>query len=139
MPGGETHLHWNLKRLTLIWAQQQGYSVCGAEVRLPRSGFRADVAAYRPATKDAPAVSAIFECKQCRADFLKDSHAADPTLRRLRELERRKQKLDEMLGMVPRKVPTQTVMVLQQNEPVLSGSKRNSDRSHGGEAGGGTL
>jgi hypothetical protein len=98
MPCGETQLHWNLKRLALIWAQQQGYSVCGAEVRLPRSAFRADLAAYRPSTKDAPAVSAIFECKQSRADFLKDSHAAEPTLRRLRELEHRKQKLDEMLG-----------------------------------------
>ena len=39
MPGAETQLHWNLKRLALIWAQQQGYSVCGAEVRLPRSAF----------------------------------------------------------------------------------------------------
>jgi hypothetical protein len=99
MLGGETQLHWNLKRLAVIWAQRQGYSVCGIEVRLPRSGFRADLAAYRPAVKDAPAVSAIFECKQCRADFLKDSHAAEPTLRGLQELERRKQKLDELLGI----------------------------------------
>src|SRR5450432_2129622 len=70
------------------WAREQGYSCCGFEVRLPNSGYRADVAAYRPASEVAPFVfagktsrrrqaaigsTAVFECKQSRADLVKDS------------------------------------------------------------------
>jgi competence CoiA-like predicted nuclease len=45
---GETEAHIRLKRLTLLWAQANGYSVCGLEVSLPRCRYRADVVAYRP-------------------------------------------------------------------------------------------
>ena len=45
---GETAAHRELKRLTLLWAQAQGFSACALEVSLPRCRYRADVAAYRP-------------------------------------------------------------------------------------------
>jgi hypothetical protein len=38
-----------LKRLALLWAQAHGYSACAFEVSLPKSGYRADLAAYRHA------------------------------------------------------------------------------------------
>ncbi len=97
--GGETEAHRNLKRLALAWAQQHGYSVCGAEVRLPRSDYRADLAAYRPARKGSRAATALFECKQCRSDFLSDSHPVEATLKRLKALEERHRKLEALLGM----------------------------------------
>ncbi len=96
---GETETHRYLKSLALLWAQQQAFPICGLEVRLPRSGFRADVAAYRPARKGGRAVSAVFECKQSRSDFLKDSHSAEASLARLQTLEQRKRRLEQLLGM----------------------------------------
>ncbi len=49
MAGNETEAHKELKRLAVAWAREQGYSCCGVEIRLPHSGYRADVAAYKPA------------------------------------------------------------------------------------------
>jgi hypothetical protein len=95
----ETQAHHNLKRLALIWAQRQDYAVCGHEVRLPRSNYRADLAAYRPSRKGGVATTAVFECKQSRSDFLKDSHAAELVLKQLAPLEERRRKLEELLGM----------------------------------------
>jgi len=43
------------------------------EVRLPRSGYRADVVAATPRTLASNAFTAVFECKVSRADFLRDS------------------------------------------------------------------
>jgi len=65
---GETETHARLKRLALIFAQQQGYSACALEVSLPRCRYRADVAAYRPNTKQI-GTTAVFECKQALVDF----------------------------------------------------------------------
>jgi hypothetical protein len=45
---GETAAHRQLKRLSVLWAQAQGYSACALEVSLPRCRYRADVAAFRP-------------------------------------------------------------------------------------------
>jgi hypothetical protein len=59
---GETDTHVRLKRLALLWAQANGYSACAAEVSLPQCRYRADVAAYRPQSKQSE-VTAIFECK----------------------------------------------------------------------------
>ena len=108
MTKAETPAHRNLKRLALIWAQQQGYRACATEVRLPRSRFRADVAAYKATRqpghkkarlKDLPAVgmTAIFECKQSRADFLKDSYSANGTYEKLKKLDERRQTLERLL------------------------------------------
>lgn len=70
MSQGETPSHARLKTLALAWAQAHGCTLAASEVRVPRSGFRADVAALDP--RDGGV--AVFECKQSRADLLKDAH-----------------------------------------------------------------
>jgi hypothetical protein len=95
MPGAESENHSRLKSLTLAWAQANGFAICGLEVRVPRSGFRADVAAV--ARGGAPR-SAVFECKQSRADLLKDAHAEAATRARLLELVQRRQALEELFA-----------------------------------------
>jgi hypothetical protein len=72
MSTGESEAHKNLKRLAFEWAISSGLRFAGCEVRIPRSPYRADVAAMsrKPANHDASV--ALFECKQCRADFLRD-------------------------------------------------------------------
>ena len=114
MSGAETIAHATLKKLALQWAQQQGYPICAAEVRLPHSNYRADAVAYRPATERLPLPSegkarlvrqsvvgttAVFECKQARSDFLKDSHNTAETTRRLQALDQRRRTLERLLGM----------------------------------------
>src|SRR6267154_5993484 len=69
---GETAAHARLKRLALIWAQAQGYSICAIEVRLPQCRYRADIVAYRPKPRNATS-TALFECKQALADLRKDN------------------------------------------------------------------
>ncbi|MEY2561531.1 MAG: hypothetical protein QOG51_1946, partial [Verrucomicrobiota bacterium] len=69
---GETDQHIRLKRLALVWAQANGYSICAAEVSLPQCRYRADVAAYRADGK-GPGATAIFECKQARPDLRRDN------------------------------------------------------------------
>jgi len=83
-----------LKTLALAWAQSNGFSICGVEVRVPRSGYRADVAAM--GRGDVPR-TAVFECKQSRADLLKDAHAEAATRARLAELTQRRRTLEELL------------------------------------------
>jgi hypothetical protein len=91
----ETENHQRLKTLALAWAQANGFAICGLEVRVPRSGYRADVAASgRGATR-----TAVFECKQARADLLKDAHAEAQTRARLLELMQRRRSLEEMLAV----------------------------------------
>lgn len=92
---GETERHVRLKTLALAWAQANGFAIAGVEVRVPKSGYRADVAAY--ARGAAGARTAVFECKQSRADLLKDAHAEAATRARLGELTARRQSLEEML------------------------------------------
>jgi hypothetical protein len=69
---GETARHARLKRLALVWAQAQGFSVCGIEVSLPRCRYRADMAAYRGQRREIGA-TAIFECKQALCDLRRDN------------------------------------------------------------------
>ncbi len=45
---GESAQHKVLKRLSLAWAQQNGFRIAATEVSLPNRGVRIDVAAYRP-------------------------------------------------------------------------------------------
>ena len=84
----ETAEHKHLKALALRWAVEQGYKCVGLEIPLPHSGYRADVAAYKPDSElqtvefegkklcqRQPIIgtTAVFECKQARADLFKDS------------------------------------------------------------------
>lgn len=71
--GSETAAHLRLKRLALEWAAAHRLLLAATEVRLPRSGYRADVAAATPRALSSNACTAVFECKASRADFLRDS------------------------------------------------------------------
>lgn len=96
MPSSETPQHLRLKTLTLAWAQANGFAICGLEVRVPQSGYRADVAACG---RGGAARTAVFECKQARADLLKDAHAEAATRAVLEELTGRRRKLEELLAV----------------------------------------
>lgn len=85
--------HQRLKALALSWARINGFAIGGLEVRIPRSGYRADVAA---GGRSADAPTAIFECKPARSDLLKDAHAEAATRARLAELVDRRRKLEAM-------------------------------------------
>jgi len=50
-------------------------------------------------SRGAGARTAVFECKQARADLLKDAHAEAATRRRLEELAGRRCKLEELLAV----------------------------------------
>ena len=100
----ETAAHQNLKRLAVLWAREMGYAAVAMEVHLPHSAFRADVVAYRRAGRPHRAdaeigETAVFECKQARADFLKDSCATDEARRRLLDLDHRRRTLERLLKL----------------------------------------
>ena len=99
MARGESDEHRRLKALALLWAQANGFAIVGTEVRVPASGYRADVCAHAPLRSDRTARTAIFECKQARADLLKDAHAEAATRRQLGELVARRAKLEELLAV----------------------------------------
>jgi len=90
-----------LKRAALYWAQIQGYTIAALEVRTPNSNYRADVAAYRPerVRLPSPGLTAVFECKQARPDYLKDGQALQKSIDRLKELNERREKLERQLGL----------------------------------------
>lgn len=96
MHRGETARHARLKALALGWAQAQGFAMAATEVRVPRSGYRADVAALG---RGPEARSVVFECKQARTDLLKDAHAEAATRARLAELLARRRTLEELLAV----------------------------------------
>ena len=85
MKRGETQAHLELKRLAFTWARDHGLTLAGCEVRVPRSGYRADVAAMSREPLGEHARVALFECKQCRADLVRD--CADEPLVRTRSAE----------------------------------------------------
>jgi hypothetical protein len=91
----ETENHCRLKTLALAWAQANGFAICGVEVRVPKSGYRADVAAVSRGTGR----TAVFECKQSRADLLKDAHAELATRSLLTSLTERRRALEELLAV----------------------------------------
>jgi len=95
----ETQNHLRLKALALTWAQTHGFPIAGTEVRVPKSGYRADVAACGRGGGDGAGRTAVFECKQARADLLKDAHAEEATRARLAELAARRRGLEEMLAV----------------------------------------
>ncbi len=94
MNRGETERHRELKRLALAWARARGLAWAATEVRVPRSGWRADVAAADG--PDGPC--ALFECKQSRADLRRDAHDEAAARARWEELTRRARALDELLA-----------------------------------------
>ncbi|HVU25247.1 MAG TPA: hypothetical protein VHE13_14055 [Opitutus sp.] len=96
MSAGETERHRELKRLALGWAQANGLAIAATEVRVPKCGYRADVAAC---SRGSARRAAVFECKQARADLLKDAHAEAATRRKLDELLARRAKLEELLAV----------------------------------------
>ena len=87
--------HAQLKRLSLVWAQENGFPMVAPEVRLPKSNYRADVAAC---SCGANARTAVFECKQARADLLKDSRGEAEAKKRVAELSERRTKLEALIG-----------------------------------------
>jgi hypothetical protein len=93
---GETARHARLKRLALVWAQAQGFSVCGIEVSLPRCRYRADMAAYRGQRREIGA-TAIFECKQALCDLRRDNCDSEPSRRQLEMICKRRQILETHL------------------------------------------
>ena len=114
VPASESATHLKLKRLALIWAQANRYPIVGAEVSLPNLRFRLDVGAYRPAsrreTRAAPlgkgrrlasvaavGVTAIFEAKASRADFIRDGRSAARLLGRMKALNERRATLERLL------------------------------------------
>jgi hypothetical protein len=82
----ESAAHKALKGLAAEWAVARRLSLYAAEVRLPRSGYRADLAACTPRTTSAGAYTAVFECKASRADFLRDAAPEAETATELAEL-----------------------------------------------------
>jgi len=94
MKGGESQRHRELKRLALAWARARGLGLAAAEVRIPRSGWRADVAA----AGDPEGPCALFECKQSREDLRRDAHDEAAARARCEELTRRARALDVLLA-----------------------------------------
>ena len=114
MAGGESEQHLELKRLSLIWAQANGYPIAAREVSLPNLRFRLDVAAYRPgsariARRDEQrgvtrsiavpsiGVGAIFECKASRADLVRDCRNSERLRARMKDLTEVRAELEKYL------------------------------------------
>jgi hypothetical protein len=105
----ETAAHRELKRLALIWAQARGYRVAAAEVTVPNYRFRLDVAAYRPERirqlqprgrmrqRQVVGVTAVFECKASKVDYLRDARSLEMTTDRLKILDARRARIEEEL------------------------------------------
>lgn len=96
MSSTETDRHRVLKRLAGEWARANGLAIVATEVRVPRSGYRADVVAC---SRGEGRRTAVFECKQGRADLLKDAHAEAATRQRLAGLAERRRVLEELLAV----------------------------------------
>ena len=94
---GETAAHLELKRLALIWAQENGYPITALEVSLPQCRYRADVAAYRPQRNGTLGHTVVFECKQSAPDLRRDDRCSREMLARLESVYRRRQILEKHL------------------------------------------
>jgi hypothetical protein len=112
MSQSETARHKELKRLALIWAQAHGYRAAAAEVSLPNYRFRLDVAAYKADRvrelhpdgrriwqRPAIGLTAVFECKSSKPDFLRDARSISITHERLKVLHDRKARIERELHL----------------------------------------
>jgi hypothetical protein len=95
---GESAAHRELKRFAVAWALAHRLALCGTEVRLPRSGYRADVAAAMPRIASPGACTAVFECKASRADFRRDAAPETETATEVAALRVRVAALREAIG-----------------------------------------
>lgn len=103
----ETLAHQRLKRLALLFLRASGCVVATTEVRCPISRFRVDAAGWQDAVPRTPQPdeaddlaerrtsrwrlkprTIVIECKQSRADFVRDNRALPALLDRRRHLER---------------------------------------------------
>ncbi len=86
----ETAAHLRLKRMALAFLRQRGCLAAAQEVRCPIGRFIIDVAGYqdrqpkppgqpRPFER-VPPRTIVIECKQCRADFLRDDRQVEKLL-----------------------------------------------------------
>lgn len=108
MAKGESEAHQDLKRAALRWAFKKGFTCAAMEVRAIRSNFRCDVVGYASdarglgplvaSTGCEEGVSAIFECKQSRPDFLNHAFVETGTGAELEALVRRKHRLERLLA-----------------------------------------
>lgn len=96
---GESLAHRALKELAVTWARAHRLMLCGTEVRLPRSGYRADVAAATPRILSDAACTAVFECKASRADFRRDAADEAAATAEVLELRVRLAALREAIGV----------------------------------------
>jgi hypothetical protein len=94
----ESEAHRTLKRLAAEWAAARRLMLFAEEVRLPRSGYRADLAACTPRIASAHAFTAVFECKASRGDFLRDAAPETQTAAELADLTFRLGELRTMIG-----------------------------------------
>ncbi len=94
---GETVAHLELKRLALLWAQENDYPIAALEVSLPKCRYRADVAAYRPRKDGTLGHTVVFECKQSAPDLRRDDCRTSETQARLESVYRRRQILEKHL------------------------------------------
>lgn len=92
----ETPRHRRLKELALAWAESAGWLWRRTEVRVPRSGFRADAGAAGEA-EGSPVM--LFECKQARADWRRDVHAEQAARDELAALTVRRSRLEALLAI----------------------------------------
>ena len=99
--GGETRRHRALKEAAFLWAQREGMRACGLEIGLPNCPYRADAAACEIGTGDRRGElvkTAVFECKQSRADLANDNRDLAQTVERLAVLRERRLKLERLLA-----------------------------------------
>lgn len=94
---GETEQHSRLKHLAFVWAQEQGFSACAIEVSLPKCGYRADVAGYRPRPRQI-GLTAVFECKQALCDLRRDNCHSASARRQLEAICERRRVLEASLA-----------------------------------------
>jgi len=106
----ETNDHLDLKRLAVAFLRACGCSAVGVEVRSPISGFLFDAAGWRDSTpvprrrsngewgmgfRRCEPESIIIECKQSRADFLRDSRDRERLMAEREKLHERREFLEE--------------------------------------------
>jgi hypothetical protein len=72
--------------------------LAASEVRVPRSPYRADVAAATPRITSSNAVTAIFECKVSRQDFRRDSEPEAAAREQVRALATRLAELRRLIA-----------------------------------------